>query len=245
MFGNIRWILLFACSACLLAGLGLVDGRPSAQPGPPRGPTRAYGCCWVVLQAGRAFGRGADRIHGGTGGEWTSRRAVVDSAASARHTRRFLEEFQPALGSRCRSASRVPPLGCGNHSFPQATKLVLCPDGPRRLLLQGACLAGVLGALMVVSHDSEDTDRLQRCLSGWGIREIYAIGTASPVSAVAGVRIVRLENEDAVAAACIRACAEKGPVHTLVVANPQDAREGGGMSSWGHGSPSKKTRRCS
>jgi hypothetical protein len=129
---------------------------------------------------------------------------------------------------------RGPPTGLWEALFPRARRVVVCPARPRRLLLQAACLAGAVRGPLVVLHgeDGEAAD-LRRRLQGWETTQVYAAGSAARVCrSLGGVKVRRLADEDAVAAAYLGHLARRGPVRTLVVANPADqANKLGGMSA--------------
>ncbi len=74
----------------------------------------------------------------------------------------------------------------------------------------------------------EDTE-LRRWAADWAAQEIYVVGTAHIHAP--GVRLVRLADEEAVSASCLRHTLARGPVHMLLVANPADARKGMGTMS--------------
>jgi hypothetical protein len=127
-----------------------------------------------------------------------------------------------------------PPSVFWQNLFPKAEAIVVCPCKPRRLLLQGACLAGVLRVpLVVVRGDSNEADAIRQSAVRWHTKRVFALGESIRLcSALPGVKIVYLANEEAVAAACIGKLAEEGTIHNLVVANPEDSAEGiAGMST--------------
>ncbi len=129
---------------------------------------------------------------------------------------------------------RGPPEALWKVLFPTARNVVVCPAQPRRLLLQAACLAGVVHAPLVVLHGKVgDADRLDRRLAKWDARQVYAVGKAARACrSLRGVKVLRLPDEEAVTTAYLRHQLRKGPVHTLVVANPADTgKDLGGMSA--------------
>jgi hypothetical protein len=119
--------------------------------------------------------------------------------------------------------------------FPRAERAVVCPAEPRGQLLQAACLAGLLKAPLFITHDRQDEADFRRAVAEWEATEIHAVGAARRACRdLPGVRVVALATERAVADACRRELAKRGPAVTLVVANPEDRYEGrGGMSSLG------------
>jgi hypothetical protein len=111
--------------------------------------------------------------------------------------------------------------------FPEAEQVVVCPTGPRRLLLQAACLAGVLHAPLVVTYGTpQDAAELRRRLDTWHTRKIVAAGDAVRICAeLPNVSVVRLKDADAVAASYLRHQVKRGAIHHVVVANPADAAQ--------------------
>src|SRR5262249_52979776 len=118
--------------------------------------------------------------------------------------------------------------------FPKAARVVVAPAEPRRLLLQSACLAGVLQAPLFIGHGkSGESAELHQRIRSCGAAEVFAAGPAAKLCrGLAGVRVVPLADESAVAAAHLRALEQKGAINTLVLANPADLTQGrGGMSA--------------
>jgi hypothetical protein len=129
---------------------------------------------------------------------------------------------------------RGPPIGLWNALFPRAERIVVCPAKSRRLLLQSACLAGSLHAPLYVLHgQSEEAVELARRVKVWRPRTVYAVGTTGKVCrGLNDLKLIRLADEEAVAGAYLRRLARKGPIRTLVVANPADTKDDlGGMSA--------------
>jgi hypothetical protein len=128
---------------------------------------------------------------------------------------------------------RGPPTALWKTLFRPAGRAVVCPAEPRGLLLQAACLAGVLRAPLVVTRNrAEEARPLRQCLEDWQTREVFVAGSAGPIyKGPEPVRVVRLADEAAVAACYLRYQRMRGPIHTLVVANPGDTRKGLGRMS--------------
>jgi hypothetical protein len=127
-----------------------------------------------------------------------------------------------------------PPATLWKVLFSRAEQVVVCPAEPRGLLLQAACLAGSARApLFVVRGDTGERDGLRRWLSDWQTRKVFAAGTAADLcKALGNVQVIALADADAVAAAHRRQLRVKGPIQTLVVANPADVYNSlGGMSA--------------
>jgi hypothetical protein len=128
-----------------------------------------------------------------------------------------------------------PPAALRRSLVPKAERVVVCPAEPRRLLLHGACLAGLLKAPLFIMHDAEsDGDELRRWLGEETIREVVGIGAAVPLCRAclpASAKCEELADEGAVNKACRMRRAKSGPIQTVVVANPADcSQELGRMS---------------
>ncbi len=180
---------------------------------------------------------------------------LFDSPHSGRWTRAFLKEFQAAqtiavgsfadgtadLGQRlgvrvARSFAGADGAAAEIQAalFPSAPRVVVTPAEPRRLLLQSACLAGALRAPLVITHDSPaEAASLRRRLEAWGTTEVHAAGAAGQLCrGLPGVRVTRLADERAVTSEYLRRLRQRGPVTTLVLANPADGAPGRpGMSA--------------
>jgi hypothetical protein len=128
---------------------------------------------------------------------------------------------------------RGPPTALWAMLFPRAARVVVCPPEPRPQLLQAACLAGVLHAPLYVLLGPEDAPELRQHLRRWHSTHVYAAGiTARSCRGLDGVIVHRLKDTNAVAAAYLRRLARRGPIRTLVVANPADTQgDRGGMSA--------------
>jgi hypothetical protein len=155
---------------------------------------------------------------------------LLDSPELNRYTNAFLQSFGPHSVIRVNSAN-----GDVNQAlFPRAERVVICPPEPRRLLLQAACLAGILRVPLYVLHDPRKQEgELSRRLERWKTREVYAVGDVPEgFGGMRGLRVDRLAGESAVVTRYVDALLSEGPVETLVVANPADTRAGlGGMST--------------
>jgi len=117
--------------------------------------------------------------------------------------------------------------------FPRVERVVVCPAAPRGQLLQAALLAGLLRAPLCITHDAADEADFRESVTRWKATEVYAAGAAvRACRKLAEVRVVSFGSERAVADACRRELARRGPITTLVVANADDLYDGrGGMSS--------------
>jgi hypothetical protein len=178
---------------------------------------------------------------------------LLDSPVSTPYLKAFVASYDPArivpVGSfregvddlRARlDRPTAPPLawqdgrprGLWAALFPRVERVVVCPAEPRGQLLQAACLAGLLRAPLFITHDREDEADFRRTVADWKASEVHAVGAAHRACRnLAGVQIGALGGERAVADACRRELAKRGPPATLVVANADDLDEGrGGMS---------------
>jgi hypothetical protein len=124
-----------------------------------------------------------------------------------------------------------PPAALWDALFPQAETVVVCPDRPRGLLLHAACLAGAARApLFVLRGRDGEADELRRRVAAWKPRDVLAIGEAEAVCReLKDVKVTPLADPAAVSADYLRRLG-RGPVESLVVANPADARKGSGLS---------------
>jgi hypothetical protein len=234
---------LFSALAVILVG-----GPPGgADPGAARPPRTVYLGGALSAEEALAFTSavaGADP------------QAVVlfDSPATTPYLKAFLDAFGPErvvpvgpfrdglddLRARLgRPTEPLSPCEAGRPRalwavlFPRVERAVVCPAEPRGQLLQAACLAGLLKAPLFITHDGDDEAEFRRAVEDWKASEVYAIGAAHPACRdLPGVKLIALASEGAVADACRRELARRGPIATLVVANPDDLYEGrGGMSS--------------
>lgn len=121
-----------------------------------------------------------------------------------------------------------PPRALWRELFPKAERVVVCPPQPRGLFLQAACLAGVLGAPLFVTHGTRgEAEELRQRLAEWQTNWVYAVGDVGKLTRdLANVRVTWLADENAVAAAHLKRLAKKGPIRTLVIANPADDGDG-------------------
>jgi hypothetical protein len=174
---------------------------------------------------------------------------LLDSARLDPYTKSFLAAFGPEkivpvgafpegraglerrLGQKTSAVlpwTHGPPRAVWREWFPKVERVVVCPAQPRGLLLQSACLAGILGAPLFVTHGKHaEAAELVQLVKDWETRQIYAVGTASRlVRDLASVKVIRLADERAVSAAYTKHQLKKGPIRTLVVANPADDQDG-------------------
>jgi Peptidase family C25 len=117
--------------------------------------------------------------------------------------------------------TRRPPEDFLRVLFPRIRTIVVCPAAPRRQLLQAACLAGAAGAPLVVVHgDAGETEELGKHILAWRAQQIIFVGGVSDLDNIpSDMSVIRLEDEQAVADACL---SRLGRADTVVVANPAD-----------------------
>lgn len=182
---------------------------------------------------------------------------LIDAEKSTPYHKRFLKAYQPdalvpvgsfaqtdeakaALAERFDAKlapivpwTEGPPLELWQQLFPKAERVVVCPAKPYRQLLQAACLAGVARAPLYVMHGKPGEPReLSRLLRTWDTKTVLVVGAADKRCLVPpGVEVVKLASEAAVSAEHLRRLSERGPIHSLVIANAADVKSGSGMSS--------------
>src|SRR5439155_9139899 len=106
----------------------------------------------------------------------------------------------------------------------------VAPADNRRLRMHTACLADALQAPLVVA--GEDKEELRKLVADWKPREIVAVGAGGErLDKLGNIKIVSLADEHAVAAACLKQQLKRGPIRTLVLANPDDLKDGYGRMS--------------
>jgi hypothetical protein len=172
-----------------------------------------------------------------------------DSADAAPHLKDFFSRFQPRhvipIGSACETTKEMerrlgvpvepglawgdgPPQSLWKALFPSISRVVVCPSEPRRTLLQAACLAGVSGApLYVLRGRPGEAATLRRQIRTCGATQVFAVGNALHFCQnLRGVRVVPLHGEHEVSDLYLDLLLQKGPVQTLVVANPADGHAG-------------------
>lgn len=111
--------------------------------------------------------------------------------------------------------------------------VVVCPAQPYRQLLLAACLAGVMRAPLYVLHgEANETKELRDWISKGRSTTIFAVATAAKAcQALKEVHVERLADENAVATAYRQRQLKRGPIDSLVVANPADIDHPSGVMS--------------
>jgi hypothetical protein len=170
---------------------------------------------------------------------------LFDSPATAKYTRDFLERSAAqrliAVGTEGSLEKKYKlPVGAQFTTvralqqalFPEAKRVVIVSGDQTRVLLHAACLAGVLEAPLLVTHGSDEQTDLKKLLADWKTEEIFDVaGAAAVVGKMGSMKLIKLANEEAVAASYLKHQLQKGSVDTLVVANPADCQEGLGRMS--------------
>jgi hypothetical protein len=174
---------------------------------------------------------------------------LIDTPKSSTYTKTFLASFAPErtylVGSFPEGRSEVEhrlgvktmPSAQGTHGppsdlwrmlFPKAERVVVCPSQPRNQFLHAACLAEELGAPLYVLHGTQgELEELQKLLAVWEAKRVYAVGdTLKFTRDLANVNLTRLGNAYEVAREHLKRRSRRGPIRTLVVANPADDRDG-------------------
>src|SRR5262249_52385549 len=144
---------------------------------------------------------------------------LLDADDATPHLRAFLRAYRPdrvvpvgdfrgadlarRLGVRPEGAlacSRGLPLSAGlwRRLLPRAPAAVVGPPEPRAALLRSACLAGALGAPLLVVRPG-DAERLRALLDDLGPRCVYVVGAARGLAGLGDRRRVELADADAVA----------------------------------------------
>lgn len=172
---------------------------------------------------------------------------LLDSTDTRQYIKHFLTAYKPKsvipIGTFDESQSELkqqwneksepiikwkngPPAPAWERLFPKADRIIVCPAEPRTLLLQAACLGGVLRAPLFVTHGAvEEGAELRHWCEKWNPQEIFGIGTAIGVcKQVEAVRVIELADVEAVAAAHGKELAKAGPIQTVVLTNPADIR---------------------
>jgi hypothetical protein len=239
----------------LALGVTLLDGAVRGKP--PRAEDEHGGQAGaerVVFIAGNLPPDGLIPLTTAVAAGSQSGVVLLDSPKSAPYARRFLAAFHPdrvipigsfpdgigdlqsRLGVTAAPAlawEQGPPNELWRVLFPRAARVVVCPQEPRGLLLEAACLAGIEQApLFVLSGRDGEAEDLRCRLTAWGTRTIDAAGEAAAACrAIHGVTVHELADEQAVSDAYLRRLLRGGRVDTVVVANPEDTRDGLGGTS--------------
>ncbi|HMC67432.1 MAG TPA: C25 family cysteine peptidase [Gemmataceae bacterium] len=179
---------------------------------------------------------------------------LFDNPTQSDHVKAFLEAFRPervvpvgafaaGLGeveqrleftaAAALTMQRSRPMQLWNALFHRPPRVVVCPAEPRRVLMQAACLAGAVQAPLWVWHgELHEQEKLARVLCEWGTQDVLAIGAAAHrCRHLPDVHVARFADEKAVAAAYLSQQFQRGPIETLVVANPADVKEEAGQMS--------------
>jgi hypothetical protein len=203
----------------------------------------------VVYLAGGLADEQLIQLGSGLAGSGQPGTLLLDSVAATPYTKNFLRKYRPdrvvpvgpfheRLAQREEALNfkadepcpwdNGQPLELWKSLNANPSAMVVCPAEPRRQLLQAACLAGTLRAPLFVLHgDLGETTRLKDLAETWRPQDTYLVGTARKLAAaLPNSPHIRLANETAVATAHIKQLAKRGPIETLVIANPSDVRDG-------------------
>jgi hypothetical protein len=248
-------IALLALAPLLEIGIA---GATGSLGGPAAGPPAAAPAERVVYVGSGLTEEGVIVLGAAVAAARPSSQLLLDTPRAARANQQFLAAYLPPtviavgpspagaeaverrLGTRLAETlewSRGPPEALWKALFPQAERVVVCPAGSRRLLLQSAALAVALRAPLVpLRGEKGEVEDLRKRLVDWRAKEVYATGGAADLlrregEDVDGLRLAALADEPAVGRECVRVLARRGSVRHLVVANPADTGPDlGGMS---------------
>jgi hypothetical protein len=170
---------------------------------------------------------------------------LFDAAPSVTYTRDFLERSEAkrliAVGQVGNLATKYGlPVAAEFASvralqgalFTAAPRVVIAPADQPRLMLQAACLAGVLKAPLLLTRPDDKAAEIKRMLAAWKTVELFDVGAAAgPLGKLGGVTVFKLADEDAVTSLYIAHQIKGGSLDTLVVANPADRHPGLGHMS--------------
>ncbi len=238
--------------AALFTGIGaLAFGLLGSGPAPELARPAANG---DVFLAGTLSDAALVTLSAAVASRGTPVVLLLDSAGATPYTRAFLSAYGPGrvvpvgyfaegrTGLERRLDVRVtqpvawegePPAAI-RRLYQRPEQVIICLAEPRDQLLQAACLAGTLHAPLFVAADGPgQIERIRALAEAGGLREVFLVGvSAGPTAPVPGVEVSTLADAGAVAAARERELRRRGPVRTLVVANPTDDRPAsGGMSA--------------
>jgi hypothetical protein len=132
------------------------------------------------------------------------------------------------------SCAGDPPLEMWQAVLGRTPNVVVCPITLKSQVLQAAVLAAELHAPLVLVHDrTAESDRIAYSLKSMKAKEVWAVGDAASLcKGLPNVTVHWLAKESQVANLAISLANRKGPIETLVVANPADNASGlGGMSA--------------
>jgi hypothetical protein len=179
---------------------------------------------------------------------------LLDSAGTRPYLQGFWDAFQPKqiipVGSLDEESEDLegwlgrktepilewhegPPTALWKALFHNPRRVVVCPAEPRPALLQAACLAGVIAApLYVIRGGPGEAAGLRSQLVRWHTHEVFAVAdTAKYLRDLPKVHVIPLTDEQAVARCYLRRQLQRGPIDTLVVANPHDVKKKRGEMS--------------
>jgi hypothetical protein len=182
----------------------------------------------------------------------------LESPAVKSEVARFVEAFTPTRVIRIVRSRSETTEPCQTHGrraetlywqtpFPEQfwktlglshQHIVVCRATPRRLLLQAACLAGVLHSPLCILHGRpEEATALERLVKRQDVKRVFVVGDAQvECRGLPPSRLRILPDEYSVVSRYVRYQLNSGPIETLVVANPADVRgrdaSGSSLAPW-------------
>lgn len=145
---------------------------------------------------------------------------LLDTPGARAANRRFIADFQPAAVVTVEPSEGESFLDRLRPTLlPRPERLVIANTPSRRLLLHAAALAAAARAPLVIWHGAGDSARLEAAT----VRDVLVVGGPIPWTQPGGPKFHNFSTENDVQAEAIKYVAAKGPVETLLVANPTDA----------------------
>jgi Peptidase family C25 len=150
---------------------------------------------------------------------------LLDTPGAQAANRRFIDEFKPTATVTIGPPADEPfTESLWRALFAKCERIVVANTSSRQLLLHAAALAGAARAPLFICRESEDAKRLAFWADRGGIRVIYEVGVPTAVPSDLGVeKTHQLRDCDSVMAATVGLLAARGPINSVVVANPTDA----------------------
>jgi hypothetical protein len=137
---------------------------------------------------------------------------LLDTPGARAANRRFIDEFRPAVVVTVDSLQL-------RDLFPTANRVIVVNTSSRRLRLHAAALAAAARVPLVIWHGSDDAEKLAAQMDTWRTTEVFNVG--EPVSLP--MKMHRLPDNESVQTATLKLMSDRGPIETIVVANPTDA----------------------
>jgi hypothetical protein len=238
---------IFARTLVVVLIAALVSGLPGLLSGPSPAPPAH------VVYLARGLAQENLLVLGAALADRDDAVLILDSDPLTRYLKVFLQAYRPervvsvsageggdvegrlgAPAAATLSWNEDVPEKLWRDLLPSADAVVICPAAPHRLVLQAAALAGAAHAPLWLMHENTgDAARLRAWLGTAKVNQAWLIGSAESLAGdLAGVRTVRLADEEAVAAAHRKLLTRQGPIATLVVANPADKGKLSALAPW-------------